>query len=116
MLYAVKEDVQDLKNMTLLWSTEREGWISVDDHVKKCANHRHTIAIVRTTKGKTLGHYSSRKWQTGGRQEVTGGKTFLFYFDQDQIRKCPQIEDKAWVVCDSPCYGLVGGNDKNSYV
>jgi hypothetical protein len=55
---------------------------------KKCKSHTHTICISRSNFGKILGAYSPMQWKNDGHERVTGGESFVFFYDDDKIRIC----------------------------
>lgn len=44
--------------------------------------------LCETNFGKIIGGYSPMKWETYSNKKITGGESFLFFYDEDSIRKC----------------------------
>jgi len=60
---------------------------------EKCKNHVHTISIAKSNFSKILGGYSPMKWENFGWTKITGGASFVFFYDEDKLRICTQKEE-----------------------
>jgi len=46
--------------------------------------------LCKTNFGKIIGAYSPMKWKSYGRTAITGGESFIIFYDDDLLRKCTQ--------------------------
>ena len=44
--------------------------------------------LCKTNFGKIIGGYSPMKWKKYEHEPITGGESFIFFYDDDRIRKC----------------------------
>jgi len=61
--------------------------------IEKCKNYEKTIVVAKSNFGKILGGYSPMKWRNfHGKpwKTVTGGSSFLFFYENDKLRICTQ--------------------------
>jgi hypothetical protein len=61
---------------------------NVDTFHEKCKNYVHTICIDSSNFSKILGGYSPMKWEKFGDTPIVGGKSFVFFYDDDKLRIC----------------------------
>ena len=48
--------------------------------------------VCKTNFGKIIGGYSPMKWNDYDHTQITGGKSFIYFYDEDSLRKCSQKE------------------------
>ena len=76
-----------IKGYTKIYSSNIDGFNENTFRVK-CKNHVHTICIAKSIHGKILGAYSPMKWTNFSSTLVTGGQSFIFFYDDDKLRIC----------------------------
>ena len=79
--------LNNIKDYTKIYSSSLDG-LNVNTFHEKCKNHEHTICISKSNHGKILGGYSPMKWVNCGWTTVTGGESFVFFYDDDKLRIC----------------------------
>ena len=78
----------NIKGYTKIYSSSVDGFNTKTFH-EKCKNYIHTIILVKSNFGKILGGYLPMKWQQSSNWTVvTGGKSFVFFYDGDKLRIC----------------------------
>ena len=78
----------NIEKYTKIYSSSIDGF-NGDTFRDKCKNHQHTIAIAKSNHNKILGGYSPMKWQNYTNWTVvTGGKSFVYFYDDDKLRIC----------------------------
>ena len=55
---------------------------------QNCVNHDITIMLTKSNFGKIVGGYSPMKWENYSFKVITGGESFIFFYDDDLMRKC----------------------------
>jgi hypothetical protein len=83
----ILENLPGLENVetVLLYRGSRDGWLSTNFHVK-CDNKGPTIVLIRTTKGRVSGGYTSETWETPpGNRWKQDANAFLFSCDLQAI-------------------------------
>ena len=81
--------MKNIKGYSKIYSSSVDGF-NGDIFREKCKNHVHTISIARSNFGKILGGYSPMKWENFGWTKITGGESFVFFYDEDKLRICTQ--------------------------
>ena len=62
-----------------------------DTFREKSKNHEKTIVIVKSNFGKILGCYHPMKLESANNWiKVTGGQSFIFFYEDDKLRICNQ--------------------------
>ena len=80
--------LKNIKGYTKIYSSSVDEFKPSTFH-EKCTNHVYTITIARSNFGKILGGFSPMKWQNYNCWiEITGGESFVFFFDEDKLRIC----------------------------
>ena len=77
----------NIKGYTKIYSSSVDGF-NENTFRDKCKNHQHTIAIAKSNHNKILGGYSPMKWQQYNWTVITGGQSFVFFYDDDKLRIC----------------------------
>ena len=78
----------NIKGYTKIYSSSVDGF-NDNTFRDKCKNHEHTISIAKSNHNKILGGYSPMKWQNLiFNTFVTGGQSFVFFYDDDKLRIC----------------------------
>ncbi len=77
----------NIEKYTKIYSSSIDGF-NGDTFRDKCKNHQHTITIAKSNYNKILGGYSPMKWQNFKYTIVTGGQSFLYFYDDDKLRIC----------------------------
>ena len=83
----MKSVLANIKGYTKIYSSTIDGF-NGDTFHEKCKSHTHTICISRSNFGKILGGYSPMQWKHFSYTTVTGGESFVFFYDDDKIRIC----------------------------
>ena len=83
----MKSVLPNIKGYTKIYSSSMDGF-NGDIFREKCKNHQHTICISRSDFGKILGGYSPMKWEDFRNKTITGGESFVFFYDEDKLRIC----------------------------
>ena len=74
--------------MVLLYRASRDGWLLKDFH-SKCDRKGATIVLVKTTKGRLCGGYTTIPWQNPkGWAVVVDAEAFVFSIDKLDIYPC----------------------------
>ena len=79
--------LDNIQGYTKIYSSTVDGFDTKTFH-EKCKNHVHTIAIAKSNHSKILGGYLPMKWQNFGNTTITGGQSFVFFYDEDELRIC----------------------------
>ena len=77
----------NIEKYTKIYSSSIDGF-NGDTFRDKCKNHQHTITIAKSNYNKILGGYSPMKWQNFNYTVVTGGQSFVYFYDDDKLRIC----------------------------
>ena len=78
----------NIEKYTKIYSSSIDGF-NGDTFRDKCKNHQHTITIAKSNYNKILGGYSPMKWQNYTNYTVvTGGQSFVYFYDDDKLRIC----------------------------
>ena len=80
---------KDSTHMKLIYRASRDGWHASDFH-RLCNSIGATIFIIRTTKGKICGGYTSARWSNGGMfggRHVKDTNAFAFSVDNKTVYK-----------------------------
>ena len=77
----------NIKYYKKIYSSNVNGF-NGDIFREKCKDYVHTITIARSNFSKILGGYSPMKWANFDHTPITGGKSFVFFFDEDKLRIC----------------------------
>ena len=85
----MKNILQNIKGYTKIYSSSLDGF-KINTFHEKCKNYQHTITISRSNFEKILGAYSPMKWANFGYTKITGGESFVFFYDEDKLRICTQ--------------------------
>jgi hypothetical protein len=79
----------NIKGYTKIYSSSVDGY-NLNTFHTKCEKHSHTIIITKSNFAKILGGYSPMKWKNFESTVVTGGQSFIFFYEDDQLRICTQ--------------------------
>ena len=66
------------------------GKIDLEKFHENCKNHEITLSLAKSNYNKVIGFLCPMKYMNRGWTKVTGGKTKIIYFDDQQMRKCIQ--------------------------
>ena len=83
----MKSVLNNIKGYTKIYSSSVDGFNLTTFH-EKCKNHVHTICLARSNFGKILGGYSPMKWANFYWTQISGGESFVFFYDEDKLRIC----------------------------
>ncbi len=76
----IKSLLENAKGYTKIYSSSVDGF-NGDIFREKCKNYLHTLTISKSNFGKILGGYLPMKWTKFSWTKVTGGDSFVFFFD-----------------------------------
>ena len=79
--------LENIKGYKKIYSSNINGF-NGDIFREKCKDYKHTILIAKSNFNKILGGYSRMKWADFDHTLVTGGKSFVFFYDDDKLRIC----------------------------
>ena len=79
--------LSNINGYTKIYSSNEDEFNSNTFH-EKCKNHIHTIIITKSNYAKILGGYLPMKWENFGNITITGGQSFVFFYDEDELRIC----------------------------
>jgi len=108
----MKSVLKNIKGYTKIYSSSAEGFNQTTFR-DKCKNHVHTICVARSNFGKILGGYSPMKWANFDYTKVTGGESFVFFYDEEKLRICSQKSGAE--VYSTGVYLSVFGNFYNAF-
>ena len=83
----MKSVLQNIKGYKKIYTSTTDGF-NLNTFHEKCKNHKHTIIISKSNFGKILGGYLPMQWKNNGGTQITGGESFVFFYDDDKIRIC----------------------------
>ena len=83
----MKNALDNISGYTKIYSSSVDGFNTKTFH-EKCKNYIHTIILVKSNFGKILGGYLPMKWENFGNVTITGGQSFVFFYDEDELRVC----------------------------
>ena len=87
------ETYPGMKQIEKIYSA-KFGEIDLNKFHESCKNHEITLSLAKSNHNKVIGFLCPMKYMNRGWKKVTGGKTKIIYFDDQQIRKCTQRDDK----------------------
>ena len=86
--------------MTLFYSIKNDGW-NQELFWERAKKYKYSIVLVKTNYDKIMGGYMTDHWQEAICKDIDE-ETYLFYFDNDEIKICRQQPDvKAEMFSDS---------------
>ena len=77
----------EMKKMRKIYSA-KFGEIDLNKFHESCKYHEITLSLAKTNFNKVIGLLCPIKYMNRGKTPVTGGKTLIIYFDDQEIRKC----------------------------
>ena len=83
----MKSLLENIKGYLKIYSSSVDAF-NLNTFHEKCKNHVHTIIITRKNLAKILGGYSPMKWVNFCSTSLTGGQSFLLFYDEDKLRNC----------------------------
>jgi hypothetical protein len=101
MTGAIKAYHPNLKEFKKIYSCTQDGY-SLNTIYEKCKNHAITLLLIKSNFQKILGGYTQTEWKDyNGKKEIPSNSSFIFFYDDDNFRKCPQKNTTCYAHSDS---------------
>ena len=90
-----------MKELKKIYSCAQDGF-SLDIIREKCKNYAITLILMKSNHNKILGGYTQTEWKNySGKKEIPTNSSFVFFYDDDKLRKCPQKNRQCYATSNS---------------
>ena len=85
--------------MQLIFDSDKHEY-TLQNFLQATNDFENTLIFAKTNHGKIIGGFMTQKWERSGEVRVRKGQSFVFYFDNDELKICWGSE-RGWIFCDA---------------